>query len=97
MSKFTLSLTHSFDMDDQGNKIAHRILVPSRRPNGRPITLVSKDTIDWKAYFMGAWAPMGVVKLQLGFKKDTDVQGLMWAVHDLLETVGPLDKVAVAV
>ena len=97
MSKFTLSLTHSFDLDDHGNKVAHRIAVPSRRPHGRPITLVSKDTKDWKAYFMGAWAPMGVVKLQLGFKKDTDIQALMWAVRDLLSTVDPLDKVEVAV
>lgn len=97
MSKFVLSLSHSYDLDDQGRNVAHRITVPSRKPLGKPITLVSKDTKDWKAFCMGAWAPMGVVNMQLGFKKDTDVQALMWAVRDLLSSVDPLDRIEVVV
>lgn len=93
--RINLTLTHSFDLDDQGRKVAHRITIPSHRPKGSPIVLVSIDSKDWKAYWRGVWAPTRVVMLQLGFKKETDMQGLFACVRDMLKGVGELDRVEI--
>lgn len=95
MARINLTLTHTFDLDDQGRKVAHRITIPSRRPNASPIVLVSFDSKDWKAYWKGMWAPIGVVRLQLGFKKETDMQGLFACVRDMLKGVGELDRMEI--
>lgn len=95
MAKVNLTLTHSFDLDEQGRKVAHNIVIPSCRPHGRPIKLVSRDGKDWKAFWCGMRAPTRVVMRQLGFKKETDLQGLFACVMDMLKGVGELDRVEV--